>query len=154
MIGRPHVRRALGLGFLPTLLGCLALGCGGEKTYRVSGKVTFKGQPIPEGRIHFIPDGAKGNKGIAGYADIKAGAYDTSSGGKGAIGGPMLVRIEAWDPAKKIDKPDKSALSSIPQLFPPYQISADLPKSDTTKDIDVPADAAKGGQSQGIGVKK
>jgi len=126
------------------------LGCGGQKTHRVSGKVTFKNQPIPEGRIHFIPDGAKGNKGVAGFADIKGGLYDTANGGQGSVGGAMLIRIEAWDPAKKVDKPDKSPLSTVPPLFPPYQITADLPQSETTKDFDVPADAVKGQSKGGV----
>jgi hypothetical protein len=155
MLGLPRARRALGFTLLPVLGCCLALGCGGEKTYRVSGTVKFKGQPIPEGRIHFIPDGSKGNKGQAGYADIKNGAYDTSSsGGRGAVGGAMTVRIEAWDPAKKIDKPDKSPLSTIPPLFPPYETKADLPNSDSTKDFDVPAEAVNGPPRKGLGSKQ
>ena len=135
-------------------LGCfLTLGCG-ESSYRVSGKVSFKGQPISEGRIFFIPDSAKGNKGQTGSAEIKDGQYDTSgTNGRGAIGGPMLIRIEAWDSTKTTTKSEKSALVSKPALFPPYQTTAELPKSDTTKDIDVPADAVKGLQKQGIGIK-
>jgi hypothetical protein len=39
--------RAVLFGLL-LFLCCLALGCGG-KGYRVSGKVTFKGKPIPAG---------------------------------------------------------------------------------------------------------
>ena len=153
MIGLPHARRAVGLGVLPFVACCLAIGCG-DSTYRVSGKVNFKGQPIPEGRIIFTPDTTKGNKGPAGSAEIKDGQYDTGAeGGKGVVGGPMIVRIEAWDPAKKIEKPDKSALVNFPPLFPPYQTTADLPKSDSTKDFDVPADAVKGIQPKGLGGK-
>jgi hypothetical protein len=153
MIGRPHACRVFGLGLLPIVACFLAVGCG-DKTYRVSGKVTFNGKAIPEGRIQFIPDSTKGNKGPEGSADIKDGQYDTgASGGKGVIGGPMIVRIEAWDPAKKVDKPDKSALSVAPQLFPPYVTTADLPKSDSNKDIDVPADAIKGPPKKGLGSK-
>lgn len=154
MMGLPQVCRAIGLGFLPVVACVLAIGCGGEKTYRLSGKVTFKGQPIPEGRILFIPDSAKGNKGPAGSADIKNGQYDTgASGGKGVIGGAMTVQIEAWDPAKKVEKADKSPLSVAPPLFPPYQTTVDLPKSDSNKDFDVPADAIKGPAKKGLGSK-
>jgi hypothetical protein len=150
----PHACRALAFGVLPIVACCLAVGCGGESTYRVSGKVTFKGQAIPEGRILFVPDSKKGNNGPTGSAAIKNGQYDTGAeGGRGVIGGPMTVQIEAWDPSKKVDRPDKSALSSIPQLFPPYQTSAELPKSDSTKDFDVPADAVKGPQQKGLGGK-
>ena len=153
MFGLPHARRVFGVGLLPVVACCLAVGCG-DKTYRVSGKVTFNGKAIQEGRIQFIPDSAKGNKGPVGSADIKDGQYDTgAAGGKGVIGGPMVIQIEAWDPAKKSEKPDKSPLSVAPPLFPPYQTSADLPKSDSNKDIDVPADAIKGPPKKGLGSK-
>jgi len=154
MVGKALVSRALLAGALPVLCCCLVAGCGGEKTYRVSGKVTFKGKPLPAGRIIFLPDGSKGNKGSEGYADIKDGAYDTANpGGKGAVAGPMTVRIEAWDPAKKVDKPEKSALGSVPSLFPPYQTTADLPNADSTKDFDVPAEAVNGPPKKTLGSK-
>jgi len=152
MIGLPQVCRAIGLGLLPAVACFLAIGCGGEKTYRVSGKVTFKGQPIPEGRILFMPDTTKGNKGPAGSAEIKNGQYDTGAeGGKGVIGGAMTVQIEAWDPAKKSEK--QSPLSVAASLFPSYQTSVELPKSDSNKDFDVPADALKGPAKKGLGSK-
>jgi hypothetical protein len=152
MIGLPQVCRAIGICLLPAVACFLGVGCGGEKTYRVSGKVTFKGQPIPEGRIHFMPDTTKGNKGPAGSAEIKDGQYDTgAAGGKGVIGGPMIVQIEAWDPAKKTEK--QSPLSVAASLFPSYQTSVELPKSDSSKDFDVPADALKGPAKKGLGGK-
>ena len=40
-------------------LALVALGCGDGKGYRLTGKVTFKGQPIPVGKIYFNPDGSK-----------------------------------------------------------------------------------------------
>ena len=127
---------------------CLAIGCGNDKTYRVSGKVTFKGEPITEGRIFFMPDTSKGNKGPSGSAEIKNGQYDTDAGGRGVVGGAMIVHIEAWDPAKQVSNPAKSGLSVAPSLFPHYETTADLPKSDSNKDFDVPADAIKGTQKK------
>jgi hypothetical protein len=138
---RQRPARAVLLGLLP-LLCCLALGCGG-KGYRVSGKVTFKGQPVPTGKIYFIPDTKKGNKGATGYADIKDGAYDTSAaGGYGIVGGPMLIKIEGFEPLPP-GKADKSGDITAKALFPTYQTSADLPNADSTKDFDVPAEATK-----------
>lgn len=141
-------RRCLFLPVLPVTFACLlAFGCGSGGTYRVSGKVTFKGQPIPSGKIYFIPDGSKGNSGATGYADIKNGEYDTRSGGAGSIGGPMTIAIEAIDPdAKpdKVDKSDKSGETRVKSLFPRYEVTADMPKSPSTKDLDVPAEAIKG----------
>jgi hypothetical protein len=144
---RQRPARAVLLGLLP-LLGCLALGCG-SKGYRVSGKVTFKGQPIPAGKIYFIPDTKNGNKGATGYADIKDGAYDTSVvGGFGTVGGPMLIKIEGFEPLPA-DKVDKSKEVTSKALFPTYQTTADLPKGDSTKDFDVPAEAPKPAQPKG-----
>lgn len=122
---------------------CLAAGCGGAKVYRVSGKVTFKGQPVPEGKIYFTPDTTKGNTGPAGFADIKNGEYDTQKGGQGITGGPMVVAITGVDPAGKLDKADTGGDVTAKSLFPRYETKADLPKSDGTKDFDVPVEALK-----------
>lgn len=141
--------RAVVLGTLSGLLGFLALGCGGDKGNRVSGKVTYKGQPVPAGRIYFMPDTKKGNKGPTGFAEIKNGAYDTAEpGGHGAVAGAMIVKIEGYDPNQK-DKTDAAGETPIKPLFPTYQTAAELPKEDTTKDFDVPATA--GGKQPGPG---
>jgi len=145
---RQSPARALPFGLLSALLCFLATGCGGDAGNRISGKVTFKGQPISTGKIHFIPDASKGNKGATGYADIKNGAYDTGApGGRGCIGGPILVKIEGFEPLPA-DKMDKSGEITTRALFPAYQTAVDLPKETTTKDFDVPADAAKGLQGK------
>jgi hypothetical protein len=132
------------VGLAPILLSCLALGCGGDGTYRVSGKITFKGQPVPAGKIYFLPDGLKNNSGPTGYADIRDGSYDTSArGGKGATSGPVIVAVEGIDPSGP-GKADPSGEVTTKVLFPRYEVEAELPKSASTKDIEVPASAAKG----------
>jgi hypothetical protein len=125
----------------------VALGCGGEKTYRISGKVTFKGQPVPSGKIYFIPDGSKGNSGASGYADIKDGQYDTAaSGGRGAPPGPVKVVVQGVDPSspptRLNPKEDGEVKSRV--LFAHYETTYEVPKSSSTKNIDVPAEAGKG----------
>lgn len=138
----PRHARAAVFGILSASL-FLLLGCGGgDKGHRVSGKVTFKGQPLPAGRIYFMPDSKQGNKGATGFADVKSGAYDTASGGRGSAGGPMIVKIEGWDPSQQV-KSEKTHESSPKVLFPPYQTNVDLPKEDTTKDFDVPQPKGK-----------
>lgn len=133
---------------LPVLvLAGLAAGCGGDGTARVSGKVTFAGAPVKAGKIYFTPDGSKDNKGPTGYAEIVDGYYDTSAtGGSGVGKGPMLVAIEGRDPGQpgKVEKGDTSGEQTVKVLFPRYETTADLPGSTTTKDFDVPAEAAKG----------
>jgi len=122
-----------------TVSCCFLLAGCGSGAYSVSGNVTFAGKPIPVGKIYFTPDAAKGNTGPAGYAEIKDGKYSTSAaGGRDVIGGPMVVRITAADGVKI----DEERPNGKP-LFPPYQVVADLPKSSTTKDFDVPASATK-----------
>jgi len=120
------------------LAGFVLAGCSKEPTrYQVSGKVTFKGAPVALGRIYFDPDAAKKNDGLQGYAEIKNGEYDTAKGGKGTTGGPVVVRIEAFDgvgtdPERPNGKP----------LFPYWQEQVELPKeAKITKNFDVPASA-------------
>ena len=139
-------------GWLPLLLVCgLLSGCGGSGN-RVSGKVTFNGQPVKAGKIYFIPDAAKANKGPTGFANIIDGQYDTSAaGGSGAGKGPMVVAIEGTDKDKegKTAKGDTSGEVTVTPLFPRYEITADLPDSSSTKDFEVPADAAKAPKKAG-----
>jgi len=121
-------RGAIGAA-LGAAVGGLLPGCGGAKLHRVSGRVTFAGQPVPLGKVYFTPDATKGNAGTPGYADIKDGAYDTgSAGGQGCAGGPVTVRIEGSDGTKV--------------LFLNYMTTADLSQEATTKDFDVPQSAA------------
>jgi hypothetical protein len=138
---------------LPALLGLLPLGCGGDGTHHVTGKVNFQGKPVPAGKIYFIPDNSKGNTGPTGYADIKDGFFDTSAtGGSGVPPGPLIIAIEGIDPSAKPDKPKRgeeesgvvSEEATGKVLFPRYEVNFEMPKENTTKDIEVPAEAAKG----------
>lgn len=115
-----------------TLLGCG--GSDGPRRYTVEGTVTFDGKPVPAGDIAFEPDTSKGNQGPAGYADIKNGRYVTSSG-KGAVGGPHIVRINGSDGNATPEQPYGGF------LFEPYTVELDLPKENTTHDFVVPAAA-------------
>lgn len=117
------------------VLGIAFTGCGGTAGFDVSGKVTFGGKPIPKGKIYFFPDGSKKNTGASGFADIKDGTYNTASpGGQKIIGGPMIVKIEGFDPsAKGPETPgDTSGEVTIKSLFPAYETTADFPKGTNT----------------------
>lgn len=118
----------------------LAIGCTGESGGRVSGKVTFKGQPVPAGKVYIEPDSSKGNSGQTGFADIKDGQYDTSAeGGQGAVSGAIIIAVEGIDPNPPPGAgPDVSATV----LFPRYEKRVELPAGATVQDIDVPAEAA------------
>ena len=125
------------------LLGSLAVGCGrAEKGYPVSGKVTFKGQAVPAGKVYILPDGSKGNSGAAGFADIKNGAYDTSApGGRGAAPGAVIIAVEGIDPNRPPNA-DPDVTTTV--LFARYEMKAELPQSASVQNIDVPAEAANG----------
>jgi len=125
------------------LVGVVCAGCGksGPKQYDISGKVTYKGSPVPAGTVSFDPEG---QKVAGGFASIENGQYDTSKGGRGHVGGKHKVTITGTD-GKRVDpnNPD----SGMRALFSPYQTSADLPTGKGTQDFDVPASA--GGPAQG-----
>jgi hypothetical protein len=136
------MRRQLSRAAALVVLACAALGCGGDGSTRVSGKVTFKGAAVPAGKVYFIP---KGGTGATGYADIKNGTYDTgSAGGRGAPSGPVTIAVEGFDPTSK-DAKEKSEDVTAKVLFARHEVAFDVPAGGaTTKDIDVPAEAAKG----------
>jgi len=112
------------------VLGLAALaGCtSGEKLYRVSGVVTYNGKPIPKGVIHFDPKA----EGPSGFANVVSGKYDTTQQGKGVRGGAYDVRVNGFDGNEANEAPFGQA------LFPEFTGTKDLPKEDSTYDLDVP----------------
>lgn len=131
--------------FVVGLCAASLSGCGGNAGYHVSGVVNFNGKPIPAGKIYFTPDTSKKNVGATGFATIKNGSYNTaSSDGKPQLGGPMVVRIEGFDPSVKgpQNAGDTSGEVTVKSLFPTYETNAHLPKAGAKQNFDVPADAA------------
>lgn len=120
---------------------CVALlvGCGsGEEVYQLSGKITFKGKPVPSGFVIFEPDGAQGNQGAPGRAEIIDGQYDTrGERGHGIVGGPHRVRIVGMDGGSHGQTAGEIGLPN--PLFAEYTVTEDLPKQDGEKDFEVPA---------------
>ena len=110
------------------VLACGSAGCTNDapKRFRLTGDVQFDGQPIAHGDVLFTPDGAKGNSGPQGIAQIRNGKYDTgASDGKGIAGGPTVIRITGFTgPGGK--------------LLCETEIQVDLPRGDGVHDINVP----------------
>lgn len=128
---------------VPAALCVLALGCGGGEGNRVSGNVTFDGQPVPRGKVYFTPDGAKGNTGATGFADIVDGKYDTgASGGRGAPTGAVVIKVEGNDPSGVGPGAEPDVTTKL--LFSGYEMTADIAEGASTHDISVPAEAAEG----------
>ena len=118
----------------------LAAGCSkpAAKLGQVSGKVTFKGKPVPAGYVSFLPDSTGGNLGPVKVAQITDGVYDTSKGSDpGVSPGPTLVRIAGFD-----GRPLKG-FAQGKQIFNPYQTRASLPDGTSVQDFTVPASAAE-----------
>ena len=123
------------LAWMLGLLICSAIGCGDRsavKTYRVSGRATFGGKPIPYGHVVFAPDASRGNQGPGSVAIIKDGRYETFAG-KGVVGGPYRVAISGQNAAPHVLPDDQ-----LGELFAPYETTADLPHGNSEHDFDVP----------------
>ena len=120
-------------------IAVLLAGCSsGDRTYDLSGSVTYQGKPVPAGQIVFEPQGDAGNNGGPGFAKIKDGHYDTRIlEGRGTLGGPHSVTIHGLDGVVRGE-----LLNGIP-LCPDYRTTADLPKKDAQQDFDVPASSAR-----------
>lgn len=113
-------------------------GCGGPsgpEQYEISGKATFNGQPIPAGKIMFVPDRSADNKGPRGIAKIENGRYKTLPG-KGVVAGAQNVQILGYDGVHVANTIGSDFGSPI---FPSYNTKVDLPAETTSIDFDVPA---------------
>jgi hypothetical protein len=131
------------------LLSSLLLGCSNSNQSHVSGKITFKGAPVPAGKVYILPDSAKGNTGPSGFADIKDGQYDTKlAGGQPASPGAVIIAVEGIDP---VPPPNASPDVTTTILFPRYEVTGELTPKANTKDIEVPATAAQVTQRPGPG---
>jgi hypothetical protein len=99
------------------LCGVAVCGCGGSDEPRgiaLSGKVSYKGQPLTDGSIRFIP--SDGNGPTAG-ATIEGGAFSIP-----AIGGPRpgkhRVEIAAFQESAKSTPAGAQQFGRSDQSFP------------------------------------
>src|SRR5215213_7297166 len=80
----------------------LLAGCGGDpskpKLGRVSGTVTYKGQPVTKGLVTFVPVGGAGaTTGQSATGEIGKGgsfALSTFANGDGAVLGEHIVLVQ------------------------------------------------------------
>lgn len=112
----------ISLAFLSLSLGCRE---NGPTNYKLSGEITFKGKPVPEGEIFLRPVGS----GPGGFALIKDGQYETIDG-KGYQSGLSKITIHGYG---------KSSIEGEGggDLFPPRTVEVDLPAEDFTYDLEV-----------------
>lgn len=120
---------------LPVIMVSLC-GCG-EKPRTVaqmSGKVTFKGKPVPAGFINFLPDVTGGNAGEVKAFPIVDGAYNTADGDNpGIYPGVNRIMISGFD-----GKPRGDLWPKGQQIFNPIDLTETVPEGTTAKDFVVP----------------
>lgn len=113
----------------------LAAGCGPRDTRirnRVTGTVTYAGEPVAAGEILFIPDGEKMNSGPEGLAVIKNGRFDTrGTRAPGIDGGAMVVEVTGF-----LDEQRRKIMT--------YSFKTELGRSpEMTLDIEIDKKSAK-----------
>lgn len=124
---------------LAACLACAVLllitGCKpeGPARYNLSGSITYQGQPVRGGEIHFTPDNSKNNSGPGSYAAIRHGRFETLPG-KGTVGGPHVLTIICFR-----DIPGEVPEDQLKELCPPQELRLDLPTVDGTRDLVLPS---------------
>ncbi len=88
---------ALGASAVMAVLGC-GDDSGLPQRYKISGKVTYKGEPVAHGTVNFLPTKPP-PEGRAATGDIKDGYYQLSTVGDndGALAGDYKVAIVALE---------------------------------------------------------
>jgi len=131
----------LAKSFLPTaLLLVFALGCSPKpKTVQLSGKVIFKGQPVPAGYIIFMPDVGNGNRGSNKLVKIKDGVYDSSQEppDQALTPGAYQLRIAGFD-GQILPRFNQGK-----QIFNPVEETFVVPDNVSTKDFTIPDSAGQ-----------
>lgn len=129
---QPAYRHSLQTSCVLFCFLCCTSGCGKDsevERQEIVGKVTYKGQNIPKGRIDFLPETA----GPAGYAMITNSTYDTRAEGRGVVPGPHSVRINGYDGTPS----DVEGMRDGLPLFPPYQTTVEITSQQDLYEFDV-----------------
>jgi len=128
-----------------------AIGCGdgsdGPPRHKLSGAITFNGEPIPAGSLTLSPDSSQNNSGPGSTAKIAGGKFSTEKG-KGIVGGPYQIVVQGYD-GIPVEIEGEGTDERGKELFPPYTLQVDLPEEDGTVELNVPASAASGVDSSG-----
>jgi len=126
---------AIPLVCLLTLVGCSSK----PKPAQLSGKVTFKGQPVPAGYVSLTPDVENGGKGPSRVFQIKDGVYDsTKETPSGIAPGSYLVRIAGFDGVRiPYFGQGKQIFNEVTDLY------ITVPDGTSTKDFVIPESAGQ-----------
>ena len=122
------------------LILILFVGCTSKpKPVQLSGKVIFKGQPVPAGYITFMPDVSNGNRGTTKLLRIKDGVYDSSQAppDQALTAGAYHLRIAGFDGQVQ------PRFNQGKQIFNPVQETFVVPDKASTKDFTIPDSAGQ-----------
>lgn len=130
---------------------CLLLlaGCGGASALEftraeVDGTVNYKGEPLEEGLIRYVPDGEIINGQVAGkpiFAKIKLGKYQIPIE-KGATVGKNRVEVTRYVEAGKQGNMSGGKAELVKQIIPPKYnshsiLSVEIKEGKNTQDFDL-----------------
>jgi hypothetical protein len=116
------------------------IGCNSKpKPVQLSGKVAFKGQPVPAGYIIFMPDVGNGNRGTTKLIKIKDGIYDSAQAppDQALTPGAYQLRIAGFDGQTQ------PRFNQGKQIFNPVGDSFVVPDKVSTKDFTIPDSAGQ-----------
>jgi hypothetical protein len=119
----------------------VVLGCGESfPRHPVSGTVTYGGKTLAAGSITFEPTESVGKIAPTGMARIENGRFQTPRD-QSPTTGRYVVRVVGHDPKilAEIEKnPNKEFVGTL-DMFPPYELTVDIPPPGGELTIDVPA---------------
>ena len=120
-------------------IGLVFVGCNSKpKLSQISGKVTFKDQPVPAGYVSFTPNLEAGTEGQIRVFMIKDGVYDSATDAEPGIApGTYNVDIAGFD-GKQIPMYYQGK-----QIFNPVKDTHVVPEGVSTKDFVVPPAAGQ-----------
>jgi hypothetical protein len=132
------MKQGAATGRLIISTGALLMACagcsGGHNQFELQGTITFRGAPVPKGRVDFMPDVRKNNDGPSSYATIERGRFDTNHSGRGAIAGPHIVRIQGFDGVPAAIEGAENGRS----LFDPYETAVEISRDQQQYNFAVP----------------
>ncbi len=139
MLVRSWIRTAR-LTVVLTACCAMLVGCGpgnGLNLARVSGKVIYKGQPVKNGTVFFMPDESKGTVGPPAVGSITSdGSYvlSTETAGDGVIIGSHKVgitgveEVPASGDVQEAPDPEKDAADYMKAKAKAAQATRNVPK--------------------------
>lgn len=124
--------RGLILGVLAMTTAMVLIGCGSDpdkpKLGKISGVVTYKGQPVESGRVVFTPTGGGGTGQSASGMIGPDGSYTltTFDEGDGAILGEHVVTVDVTekDAVSPQPKPDGTIDYTMPKKLGPKKYTS------------------------------